>query len=192
MNTGLFSVVKTYLLTTSFGLTSAYCACKWILDKVGDIVPVKGASMQPTLNPEDFDNDSTNLPIFKPDWVLLRRINERFSSLRRGDVVTVADPHDRRQVFIKRIVGLEGDVVETLRYRTRRVSVPEGHCWVEGDNHEKSIDSNDFGPVPLALITGKAIGIVNPWDRKRFLTHQLDPNSAQRVQLSEGDQEATA
>ena len=182
-------IIRTYMSPAFFGLTSAYCAYRYTRNKVFDIVPVRGASMQPTLNPEDRNDDSINPPIFKPDRIFLRRINERFSRLRRGDVVTVVDPHDRRQVFIKRIVGLEGDVVETLRYRTRHVSVPEGHCWVEGDNHEKSIDSNDFGPVPLGLISGKAVGIVRPWDRKQLLTHQLNRDSAKRVQLF---REATA
>ena len=32
--------------------------------------------------------------------------------------------------------------------------VPTGHCWVEGDHHGRSVDSNVFGPVRLpAFIT---------------------------------------
>jgi len=27
------------------------------------------------------------------------------------------------------------------------VTVPAGHCWVEGDHHGQSMDSNLFGPV---------------------------------------------
>ena len=35
--------------------------------------------------------------------------------------------------------------------------IPRGHCWVEGDNRDNTVDSNQFGPVPLALITAKAV-----------------------------------
>ena len=27
------------------------------------------------------------------------------------------------------------------------MSIPKGHCWVEGDHRGKSFDSNKFGPV---------------------------------------------
>ena len=33
--------------------------------------------------------------------------------------------------------------------------MPEGHCWLLGDNLEESRDSRTYGPVPLALIRGK-------------------------------------
>lgn len=35
--------------------------------------------------------------------------------------------------------------------------VPEGHCWVVGDNLAYSRDSRMFGPLPLALIKGKIV-----------------------------------
>lgn len=37
----------------------------------------------------------------------------------------------------------------------RMLKVPEGCCWVVGDNLEMSRDSRDFGAVPLALVRGK-------------------------------------
>ena len=35
----------------------------------------------------------------------------------------------------------------SLSYRKKIVYIPKGHCWVEGDNHSHSHDSNSFGPV---------------------------------------------
>ena len=32
------------------------------------------------------------------------------------------------------------------------LQVPRGHVWVEGDNPERSVDSNTFGAVPAGLI----------------------------------------
>ena len=41
------------------------------------------------------------------------------------------------------------------------VHIPRGHCWVEGDNRENTVDSNEFGPVPLALISAKAVWAIS-------------------------------
>lgn len=35
------------------------------------------------------------------------------------------------------------------------IQIPEGHVWVEGDNLAHSRDSRFFGPVPMALISGR-------------------------------------
>ena len=37
-----------------------------------------------------------------------------------------------------------------------RITVPEHHCFVLGDNRNLSRDSRDFGPIPLATIKGRA------------------------------------
>ena len=37
-----------------------------------------------------------------------------------------------------------------------KMTVPEHHCFVLGDNRNLSFDSRNFGPVPLATIKGKA------------------------------------
>ncbi len=39
----------------------------------------------------------------------------------------------------------------------------QGHCWVEGDNAAYSEDSaTAYGPVPLALIQGRVMGVFWP------------------------------
>ncbi|KAF2014182.1 LexA/Signal peptidase [Aaosphaeria arxii CBS 175.79] len=45
------------------------------------------------------------------------------------------------------------------------VKVPTGHVWVEGDNWRRSYDSRDFGPVSLALVDGRAVGVWRGWGR---------------------------
>jgi signal peptidase I len=37
-----------------------------------------------------------------------------------------------------------------------KITVPENHCFVLGDNRNNSRDSRHFGPVPLATIKGRA------------------------------------
>jgi signal peptidase I len=49
-----------------------------------------------------------------------------------------------------------------------KITVPEHHCFVLGDNRNDSIDSRQFGPVPLATIIGRADYIYWPakdWSR---------------------------
>lgn len=38
--------------------------------------------------------------------------------------------------------------------------VPVGHMWLEGDNLIVSRDSREYGPVPLALVRGRAMAQV--------------------------------
>lgn len=53
--------------------------------------------------------------------------------------------------------------------------VPQGHCWVVGDNFPYSRDSRMFGPLPLAMIKGKVIGKVLPWSERRWIEEGLQP-----------------
>ncbi|KAF1838943.1 LexA/Signal peptidase [Decorospora gaudefroyi] len=46
-----------------------------------------------------------------------------------------------------------------------KVVVPYGHVWVEGDNWRQSLDSNDFGPISMGLIQGKAVWVWRNWCR---------------------------
>lgn len=97
--------------------------------------------MQPALNP---DSSQT-------DYVFLSRWAVRSNNIQRGHIVCLISPKDPSQKIIKRVVGLQGDVVATLGYKQEIVRVPEGHCWVEGDHTGHSLDSNTFGPIAIGL-----------------------------------------
>ena len=43
-------------------------------------------------------------------------------------------------------------LIRTQRHKLHHVKIPEGHCWVEGDNIRNSQDSNFFGPVSSIII----------------------------------------
>ncbi|XP_020626488.1 mitochondrial inner membrane protease subunit 2-like [Orbicella faveolata] len=128
------------------------------VENVGSVKGVLGISMQPTLNPN---------PHLSSDKVVVNCWAVRqFEGINRGDIVTLIDPTDPGGVLIKRVIALEGDHVKSLNYKKKIVKIPQGHCWVEGDNHSHSHDSNSFGPVTIGLIKGKATHIV--WPPKRW------------------------
>ena len=121
-----------------------------------------------------------------PAWRLCSRIRSEFSSTNlfivlnpfdRGDVVVFWYPLDRTKSFIKRVVGLPGEMVEIRRgvsivngdrlspsLTCRRVTadvtrfgptkVPQGSYFVMGDHRISSNDSRVFGPVPSQFIYG--------------------------------------
>lgn len=62
-----------------------------------------------------------------------------------------------------------GDIISTLSYKNQIIRVPQGHCWIEGDHTGRSMDSNNFGPVSLGLVTAKATCIVWPPSRWQII-----------------------
>lgn len=47
-------------------------------------------------------------------------------------------------------------------FRSKVVVVPRGHVWLEGDNAANSLDSRQYGPIPLGLVRSRAVGRVWP------------------------------
>lgn len=71
-----------------------------------------------------------------------------------------------------------GDVISTIGYKQSIVRIPEGHCWVEGDHTGHSMDSNNFGPVSLGLVTAKASHIVWPPSRWQSIKSSVPQSRA--------------
>lgn len=152
------------------------------VENVGSVKGVTGISMQPTLNPN---------PRLSNDVVVVNCWAVRqFEGINRGDIVTLIDPTDPGGVLIKRVIALAGDHVKSLNYKKKIVKIPQGHCWVEGDNHSRSHDSNSFGPVAIGLIKGKATHIVwppNRWQRLENFTSEGRLTFVESNPLSESE-----
>lgn len=129
------------------------------------VFKVNGRSMHPCLNPYSSKCD---------DWVYVKDVGE--CEIYRGDVVTFIPPKDPSALFIKRVIGLEGDtVVKSDGASTSLITVPLGHYWVEGDNKGLSIDSQQFGPVPKSLLQSKAFYIIWPPSRWKKIFNEFSP-----------------
>merc|ERR1719167_763421 len=113
--------------------------------------------MSPTFNPDD---------TFVDRCVRDRVVVFRNAEFRKGDVVVLRDPGSNASI-VKRITAQGSEFVSTedggLRY------VPPGHCWVEGDRAETSVDSRTFGAVPLGLLDALVVAVVWPFWRARWL-----------------------
>lgn len=125
-----------------------------------------------------------------------------FHKPQRGDIFVFIPPHDPKRNFIKRIVALEGDIVETKgvslyvngqlihdeAYAVHRYpqeaqessfgpyKVPPGHVFAMGDNREESSDSRRWGPVPVENIKGKAFLIYWSKDGKLWEVNKVRLN----------------
>ncbi|HVY72796.1 MAG TPA: signal peptidase I [Candidatus Paceibacterota bacterium] len=127
---------------------------------------VSGVSMVPTF--ED------------AQYLIIDELTYHFSSPGRGDVIVFRYPKDPSQFFIKRIIGLPGDVVH-IRGNNISVTKPDGSSvqldesyvvnhgngsdtdytvpldqyFVMGDNRPESSDSRIWGMLPRNDIVGR-------------------------------------
>lgn len=136
----------TPLWTVVFWSVNAFLAAHLIFEYVFTFRPTTGPSMLPTINVDG-------------DWVFIAKYYRRGRGIQIGDVVSYEHPMRRGYRAMKRVVAMPGDFVlrDTPGRGEWMVQVPEGHCWVAGDNLEWSRDSRHFGPLPLALIKGRAL-----------------------------------
>lgn len=114
-------------------------------------------------------------PVIREDGniVLVDKLSPRFAGYKKGDVVVAAAPTDGHLV-LKRICGLQGESVSADRLGKRHIEVPQGQAWLLGDNRAASLDSRNYGPVPVALIQGRVAAIVWPPTDFKLLSTPLE------------------
>ena len=138
---------------------------------------VRGASMVPT-----FENN---------EYLIVDQLTYHFEDPKRGDVIIMRYPKDPKTFFIKRIIGLPNEKIETLnkkiiihgantepftidqsfidlsRMRDEHTTYTLGsdEYFVMGDNRNESSDSRSWGNLPRADIIGRPVVRLFPLDR---------------------------
>ena len=135
---------------------------------VFEFIRVEGDSMLPTL--------------YTNEYVFMEKVTYWFSEPQRGDIIICSYPN-RTDTFVKRVIGIEGDVIEVsggvlyingephneyfqdlMNNELSPVTVPENHVFVMGDNRNASMDSTNssIGPLPDSMVQGKALFVIWP------------------------------
>ncbi|MDO9529017.1 MAG: signal peptidase I [Syntrophales bacterium] len=153
---------------------------------------IPSGSMKPTL--QIGDHILVNKFIYGIKIPYVRKTIIPVVKPKRGDMVVFIYPLDRTKDFIKRVIGIGGDVIEIKNkkiflngspyndthgvYTDKLVlplsiqprdnfgpaKVPEGSIFVMGDNRDQSYDSRFWGFVKLKDIMGKAFIIYWSWN----------------------------
>lgn len=137
---------------------------------------IPSGSMEPTLT--------------EGDMIMVNKITYRFTPPKRGDIIVFKYPVDPSRDFVKRLIGLPGEVVQIkdstlyingrvvdqpylpkgLRYADfGPVTVDKDSYFMMGDNRNDSQDSRYWGDMPKKNIIGKAVLIYWPLSRIRLL-----------------------
>ena len=147
-----------------------------LINLVSARVRVDGASMLPTL---------TN-----GELVIVNKLAYRLGEPSRGDIIVFHFPVDPSQEFIKRVIGLPGDQVSihkgAILINGQRLEEPylpvttnydgdwtvgDDQLFVLGDNRNNSLDSHNWGTVPMDYVIGKALFIYWPLNSLGIITH---------------------
>lgn len=168
-------------------------------------VVVEGTSMLPQLH------DGERLLVNKLVYYRIQSVS--WGHIERGDIVVFWFPNDPDKSYVKRVIGLPGEIIEVrngkvyvngrelteeylnAEYNRSLPSSPakrvdDHHYFVMGDNRDNSSDSRYWGLVPEKYIYGKAFFRYWKPSSIGFLEHgvyQNEPKSANTSDLRADD-----
>ena len=159
--TGLLSEIRGWARDVFFAIGTAIVIVVFFYQPV----KVEGTSMLPELVDQE--------------RIFVNKFVYRIDGIERGDIVVFWYPLDQTKSYIKRVVGLPGDIVTVqdgsvlvngqaldeeyvpanfFDHRSYNpVYVDPDHYYVLGDNRNQSNDSRMWGLVPQQNIYGKAV-----------------------------------
>jgi signal peptidase I len=168
------SEVLSFLYVLILGVGLAFIVTRFVF--IAPLVPTP--SMTPTIVPYE--------------RIFVDKITLFINPVARGDIVVFPSPDNPRELNVKRVVGMPGEIVEIYdftilingtkleeAYLDRAMSgqydpflVPDGHIFVMGDNRNNSMDSRYWTTtnyVALADVQGRAVAVFWPLGQARRL-----------------------
>ncbi len=168
-----------YLIVIAVSLTVDYSVSNAVKENIIKPFLIPTGSMEPTL--------------LTGDCLLSNQLYFGTHNPARGEVVIMKYPRNEKIAYIKRIIGMPGDTLESSnkivyinhqkvdepyikavdpnqsRISVRRdnygpVIIPSNEYFVMGDNRDNSLDSRDWGTVKRHQIIGKPMFIYWSWD----------------------------
>jgi signal peptidase I len=155
-----------------------------VLIAMAIILPIRYFLVQPF-----FVRGQSMEPAFHDgDYLVVDAISYRFREPERGEVVVLRTPDDLRDYYIKRLIGLPGEIVDIRNGRVKIYSpshpagfilnepylhpdmltggnvrrvLGEDEYFVLGDNREASHDSRNWGTLKRGDIIGRVW--IRPW-----------------------------
>jgi signal peptidase I len=146
-----------------------------IINALTSRVRVENISMEPTLYPGEL--------------LLVSKLAYTLGEPHHGDVIIFHAPNNPGEDYIKRIIGVPGDLVEVSNFQVKvngvvlvepyiaaepgyngTWTVPEDSLFVLGDNRNSSSDSHAWGFVPMDEVIGKALFVYWPFKDMQSLT----------------------
>lgn len=156
------------------------------------VVPVRMFVMQPFF----VKGASMEQSFYDGEYLIIDELSYRFHEPQKGDVIIFRYPLDRRQYYIKRIIGLPGEMIEISggrvmigaaegdrfvlderEYLEKNETTPGNvvltlgadEYFVAGDNRGHSSDSRSWGALPRKDIIGKVFLRAWPVARADFI-----------------------
>lgn len=139
-------------------------------------VRVESVSMEPSLH--------------EGQLVVVNRLAYRWTKPDRGDIIVFRPPINPEKRYIKRLIGLEGDLVAIRNGKVHINGVPleepylavtpmaegewtvgPGELFVLGDNRNNSNDSKNWGNLSKNAVIGKAVVIYWPLEDITLIPH---------------------
>jgi len=163
------------------------------------VLPIRAFVVQPFLV-----KGGSMIPNFHSyDYLFVERVSYYFRQPQRGEVIVFRFPHDEREYFIKRVIGLPGERVSvhsgkvsvtTTQNKQIQLKEPylgpavitpgeseitlrENEYFVLGDNRGESYDSRHWGAVPKNDIVGKVfLRVWPPAKAQAFFGETYEPS----------------